>query len=176
MYQQEKVLTGVNVRTLSRFLVFGGLATMLPFFIHIQWVTGPLVNALLIITLFLVGFRYALLLCFIPSLMALAGGLIPLPLAPVIPFIMASNAILVLFVDRLYSANRDNQRGYWIGIAVGAAMKYAFLALSLAALSQLLAKSPVVVRAAALFSWPQLVTALAGGLIAWTVLKWLKRL
>ena len=52
---KEKVMAQVNTRAIAQFLGLASVATILLFFIHLQWITGPLVNAILIILLFLVG-------------------------------------------------------------------------------------------------------------------------
>src|SRR5680860_819998 len=100
---KENVLAEVNTKALINFLALAGTATILPFFIHVQLFTGPIINAIFVIALFLVGIRSALIICLIPSLMALSGGLIPAILAPVTPFIMISNAIFVLAIDWFYN-------------------------------------------------------------------------
>ena len=175
-YIKEKAFGLVNVRALTQFLALSGIATVMPFYIHLQWVTGPLVNALLIITLFLVGVRSALVLCLIPSLMALAGGLLPAVLAPVVPFVMISNVILVLTVDWFYNAAKNADKGYWLGVVFGAGAKFLFLLLSVNFITDLLLKQELAVKVAQMMSWPQFATALTGGLIAYGALKWLKRL
>lgn len=173
---KEKVAAQVNARAIGQFLGLASVATILPFFIHLQWITGPLVNAVLIILLFLVGIRSALAVSLIPSLMALAGGLLPAILAPIVPFIMISNVILVLSVDQLYNRVKDTAKGYWAGIAVGASLKFLFLYGSVSIIGKLLIKQELVFKVAQLFSWTQFATALTGGMIAWIVLKWLKRI
>lgn len=175
-YLKIKTMEGVDTRAIATFLGFAGVATMMPFYIHLQWLTGPLVNAILIIVLFLVGIRSALVLCLVPSLMALAGGLLPVVLAPVVPFIMISNTLLVLTVDWFYLNIKDNARGYWYGVILGAALKFAFLYLSVAYIGRLLVKQELTAKVAQMMSWPQFATAVVGGLIAWFVLKWLKRI
>ncbi len=175
-YLKIKTMEGVDTRAIATFLGFAGLATIMPFYIHLQWLTGPLVNAILIIVLFLVGIRSALVLCLIPSLMALSGGLLPAVLAPVVPFIMISNTLLVLTVDWLYLNMKDNSRGYWYGVFLGSALKYAFLYFSVSYIGRLLLKQELTIKVAQMMSWPQFATALAGGAIAWVVLKWLKRI
>jgi len=104
---QEKVTTLVDTRVITKFLILGSTATVLPFLIHIQWFTGPIINAILILTLFLVGIRSAFVVCLVPSLMALSGGLLPAILAPIIPFIMISNVIFVLTICHSYSWRND---------------------------------------------------------------------
>jgi hypothetical protein len=171
---KEQTLEKVNVQQLTRFIGLAGIATALPFFIHLQWFTGPIINAILIIVLFLVGIRSAIVIALVPSLMALSGGLLPAVLAPVVPFIMISNAILVLTVDRFYDW-RPSLTGYWQGVVAGAILKFVFLYLSVGWITKLLLKQELAAAVTKMMSWPQLATAILGGLIAFAVLKWLKR-
>jgi len=175
-YAKEQVAARVNIRAITQFLGLAGVATMLPFFIHLQWVTGPIINAILIISLFLIGIRSALVISLVPSLMALSGGLLPAILAPVVPFIMISNAILVLSIDQIYQRVKDDKKGYWLGVIAGSAVKFIFLYFSVYAIGPLLLQQELAVKVAQMMSWPQLATALTGGLIAFIFLKWLKRI
>ena len=175
-YIKENVLSKPNIASLANFLVLASIAVFTPFFIHVQWLTGSIVNAVLIIVLFTVGVRSALVLCLIPSLMALAGGLIPPILAPIIPFIMMSNVMLVLVVDRVYYYFKNDLKGYWFGLMSGAVLKFAFLYFSLNIISKLLIKQELMAKVAQMMSWPQLATAITGGFIAWIFLKKIKRI
>ena len=172
---KEQTLAKVNVQSLTQFVGLAGIATALPFFIHPQWITGPIINAILILVLFLVGIRSAMVVALVPSLMALAGGLLPAVLAPVVPFIMISNAIFVVTIDWFYNQMKDSSQGYWQGVAAGAILKFAFLYLSVSWITKLLLKQELAAAVSKMMSWPQLATAVLGGLIAWVVLKWLKR-
>ena len=172
---QNKTLEKVNIQSLTIFLSLAGIATVLPFLIHLQWLTGPIVNAILIIVLFLVGIRSAMVLCLVPSLMALSGGLLPAVLAPAVPFIMISNVILVLSVEWVYENMKNEQKGYWLGVLIGAGLKFLFLFTSVKLIGGLLLKPELTGKIAQMMSWPQFATALTGGMIAWAVLKWLKR-
>ena len=107
--------------------------------------------------------------------MALAGGLLPAILAPVIPFIMISNVIFVLSIEWIYNQSRNEAKGYWLGVLVGAGLKFLFLLASVNLIGRLLIKQELTIKVAQMMSWPQFATAVAGGLIAWAVLKWLKR-
>lgn len=175
-YVQEQILTRVNLRSIAKFLGLAGVATLLPFFIHLQWITGPIINAILILLLFLVGIRSALVVCLIPSLMALAGGLLPAVLAPVVPFIMISNVIFVLSVDWLYNQNKKEFNGYLLGILIGAGLKFLFLLVAVSFIGRLLIRQELTIKVAQMMSWPQFATALTGGLIAWAILRWLNRI
>lgn len=159
--------TGVMVKFLSLAIV----ATFLPFFIHLQWVTGPIVNAVLILALILVGIRSALIIALIPSVIALSSGLLPAILAPMVPFIMISNVILVLSVDWFYRNMKNGQVGYWTGVGIGAMLKFLFLFASVDVISRLLLKKELAIKVAQMMSWPQLATALAGGVLAWVFLR-----
>ncbi|MFA4941603.1 MAG: ECF transporter S component [Patescibacteria group bacterium] len=175
IYTQENALVRVDAAAIAKFLGLAVTATILPFFIHLQWVTGPIINAILILILFLVGIRSALVVCLVPSLMALSGGLLPAILSPVVPFIMISNVIFVLSIDWLYNQNKNEIKGYWLGVIVGAGLKFLFLLLSVNFIGKLLIKQELTIKVAQMMSWPQFATAIAGGLIAWAILKWLKR-
>ena len=113
---KEQILDKVNTQNLAKFIILAGVALFLPFLIHLQWITGPIINALLILILFLVGIRSALVVALIPSLMALAGGLLPAVLAPAVPFIMISNVIYILTIDRFYDRSKNSETGYIRGI------------------------------------------------------------
>lgn len=172
---KEQTLEKVNVESLTRFIGLAGAALFLPFFIHLQWISGPIINAILILVLFLVGIRSAMVVALVPSLMALAGGLLPAILAPAVPFIMISNAIFVLSIDRIYDWSKNTGRGYWLGVLAGAMLKFIFLYVSVGWITKLLLKQELAVKVAQMMSWPQFITAVLGGLIAWAILKWLKR-
>ena len=172
---QEKVTTLVDTRVITKFLILGSAATVLPFLIHIQWLTGPIVNAILILILFLVGIRSAFVICLVPSLMALSGGLLPAILAPVVPFIMISNVIFVLTIDYFYNNIKDTKKSYWIGVVAGAFLKFIFLLISVEFIKNLLIKQELAVKVAQIMSWPQFATVIVGGMIAFIVLKFLKK-
>jgi hypothetical protein len=173
--QQQRTLTKAlaipDTAVAVKFLSLAIVATFLPFFIHLQWITGPVVNAVLILALILVGIRSALILALIPSVIALSSGLLPAILAPVVPFIMLGNVILVLSVDWFYKRMKNDQAGYWIGVGVGAFLKFLFLFLSVELISELLLKQGLAMKVAQMMSWPQLATALAGGVLAWIFLR-----
>lgn len=172
----EQTLDKVDVMSLLKFLGLATTASILPFYIHIQWLTGPIVNALLIIVFFIVGIRSALVLCLIPSLMALVGGLIPAILAPVVPFIMIGNVIYIISIDRIYTYFINKKYAYLYGVVIGAIAKFIFIYFSTSFIAKLIIKQELMQKVAQMMSWPQLATAVMGGMIAWIVLKWLKRI
>lgn len=176
IYTKEKTLTQINAQEVVKFLSMASIAVLLPFFIHVQWLTGPIINAILILVLFLSGIRGALVVCMIPSMIALAGGLLPAILSPVVPFIMVSNAILILTIDWFYNKSKSLAKGYWIGVLAGSGLKFLFLFFSVNFISRLLIKQELAIKVAQMMSWPQFATAFIGGMIAWIILRFLKRI
>ena len=166
-----KTLAVPDARMAVKFVSLAAVATFLPFFIHLQWVTGPIVNAILIITLFLIGIRSAFVIALIPSVVALGSGLLPAPLAPMIPFIMMGNVILVLAVDWFSRNIKNAEKGYWMGVGMGALLKFALLYYSADIVIGLLLKQQLAVKVAQMMSWPQFATAVAGGVLAWGFLR-----
>ena len=171
-----KTLNKVKILALVNFLILGGVLSIIPFYIHAQWIAGPMVNALLILTLFVVGAREALILSLVPSLMALSGGLIPAVLAPVIPFIMLSNIIFIYLIDRFSLMFKNSDRSYWIGLFVASFSKFIFLYFSVNIISKLLIKQELLANVAQMMSWTQFFTAFSGGMIAFIFLKFIKRI
>jgi len=172
---RERVASLSNIRLVTQFIVLASTATMLPFFVHAQWLTGSLINAILILTLFMVGIRGAFFVCLIPSIMALSGGLLPAVLAPVVPFIMMSNVLYVLSIDWIFKVGKESEWGYWLGITIASAIKFLFLFLSVGLISDLLQKSELSTKIAQILTWPQLYTAFIGGMVAFVVLKVVKK-
>src|SRR6056297_596984 len=176
IYLKEKALEQADVKAIAQFLVLATVATALPFYFHIQAITGPIINAVFILALFLLGIRSALVICLIPSLMALSGGLLPAVLAPVAPFIMIGNVILVLVLDWCYRNFASQKKGYWIGVILSSGLKFLFLYFSISVISELLIKESLAIKVAQMMSWPQFATAVAGGIIAFAVLKPLNKI
>ncbi len=138
------------------FLVVG----IVPVFLHSQWITGPLVNAALLIAAVLVGPADAIMLGLIPSTVALSSGLLPLPLAPMIPFIMIGNGLyIILFLK----AEKFSRMGAVIMASLG---KFLFLFVTSKFILSALLSSPLAEKVSIMMSWPQLMTALIGGVIA----------
>lgn len=172
---EEEEMEKVDTQTIAWFLGLSGTAMTVPLIVHLQPFSGPIINAILILILFIVGIRSALVVALVPSLMALAGGLLPPILAPAVPFIMVSNVIFIITIDWFYNTATEPQKGYWSGVLAGAALKFVFLLMSVQFVTKLLLKQEVAPKVSQIMSWPQFATAVAGGAIAWVVLKWLKK-
>lgn len=163
---QVKVLEGVKWESIVWFVGLMLVASILPRFVHNQFVTGPIVNAVLFIAAVELGVGNAILIGLVPSVVALVSGLLPIPLAPMVPFIMISNAILIIIFSYLRKLN------YWGGVLGATLFKYAFLYLTSTIVVNLIANKSIAAKAAAtMMAWPQIVTALAGAVIAFGILK-----
>jgi hypothetical protein len=145
---------------ITRFVFLAGIATIAPLF-HQQIITGPIVNATLFAAAIFLGTTSGILIGLIPSLIAFSVGILPIPLAPVMPYIMLSNIILILTFGFLKDKN------YWLAVGVSSFLKFIFLFGSSSFIISLLLKKELAQNTVAMMSWPQLVTALAGGILAW---------
>jgi hypothetical protein len=172
-----KALALENLRIrppLTRFGVLVVLALLIPAFGWPQPVTGPLVNALLIVTADILGLGPALALGLLTPFGGVLHGVLPVPLVVMTPFIALGNAALVVAYQAL------KLRGRWLALGIAAVSKFAVL---FAAVNLLAARPPtlglgdttqlVSIPAAfiQMMSWPQLITALAGGLLASAFLR-----
>jgi riboflavin transporter len=146
-----------------------GIATVAPLF-HQQWVTGPIVNAMFMIAVVLLGSQNAIVLALLPSTIALGAGLLPAILAPMIPFIIISNVILILGFTYL------KEKNFWLGVVVGSILKFVFLWSTSFVVINLLFKKELATNVSAIMSWPQLATALIGGVLAYIFLKSIKKI
>ncbi|MBD3328581.1 hypothetical protein GF340_04725 [Candidatus Peregrinibacteria bacterium] len=154
-----------NAKKAIIFSILFVLAFTIPAFIHSQWITGPLVNAILIFAVLTVGPAEAILLGMMPSIAALSVGLLPLPMAPMIPFIMFGNAILIMLIHWLKKTN------FALALFSGATLKFLLLWGSVSFIISNLVPAQLSANLSVMMSWPQLFTALAGGLIAYSIVK-----
>ncbi|HOJ10931.1 MAG TPA: ECF transporter S component [Clostridiales bacterium] len=133
-----------------------------------NFIVGPLVNAALLIATAATGLWGATTISVIaPFVSALTNKA---PIAPILlpftPFIAIGNFILVLFFYLFMKKNKI------AGIITGSVLKFSFLYASISVFLKVMKvpEGPSKVLNS-LFSWPQLVTALAGGVIALVVIK-----
>ncbi len=127
-----------------------------------QPVTGPLINMMLFISATISGLLGGILIGALTPWIAFVRGILPAPLAPMIPFIMAGNAVLVV---SYFGLKRVNQ---YLAVIVASVIKFAVLALAVNFLVE------VPEQIAAMMQLPQLLTALAGGVLALVLLRLLE--
>jgi uncharacterized membrane protein len=133
-----------------------------------QPITGPLINAMLFITAILLGnFAGVVLGCLTPVL-AIIHGQLPTPLAPMIPFIALGNVTLVLIYNNL--AREKSQISFsikeFVAILLAAFAKFLFIYLSIKIILPFLLNVTIPEKISMLMATPQLLTALAGGILA----------
>lgn len=163
---RTRIWEKLKVRDIAWFVGVLAIVAVLPHYVHNQFITGPIVNATLFIAAVILGAGNAILIGLVPSVVALVSGLLPAPLAPMVPFIMISNAIMVIVFTYAKKVN------YWAGVTGGALFKYAFLYLTSTIVVGLISNQNIAAKAAAtMMAWPQIVTAIVGGIIAFGVLK-----
>ncbi len=135
--------------------LFAAAAGIVPSLGLRQEITGPLVNAMLLLAVGAVGIPSAMALGALPSLVAIGRGTHPVALLPMVPFIVLGNAAFVGVFGIL--------RGRNFAIASGIASVIKLAVLSLTAMYVVHLPGPL----AAMMGLPQLYTALAGAVIAY---------
>lgn len=163
-------LVKFDYKSIVWFIGLMAVAIILPRFIHNQFVTGPIVNATLFLGAYYLGSGPAILVGLVPSVVALSSGLLPMPLAPMVPFIIISNTILIT----VFNWSRKIHLGS--SVILSSLAKYAFLYLSSVLVIKTILPSVLATKAmAVMMAWPQLVTALAGAIIAFGIINIIKK-
>lgn len=164
---KEKII--VSTKSSRNKIIFSILLLLIiaivPVLVHTQWFTGPLVNAILLLTCIFVGPMEAVIFGLVPSLVAFSTGLLPFPLAPMIPFIMVANAIYVAIFYYIYKNN------FLLAVLISSFVKFLFLHLTVSFLMGNFLEEKFLQKLALMMSWPQLATALFGGVIAYFIFK-----
>lgn len=148
------------------FVLMLGISMAAPLLRLPQLITGSIVNATLLVTAVVLGPRAAISVGVLPSLFAVISGQLPPGLVPLVPLIMVGNTLLVIV---FHLARR---RGCWVAVVAASVVKFCWLfgSTTLLTLTTGLLAGPAAVLALAMMGWPQLVTALCGGGIAFAVL------
>jgi len=172
MLEKEEAISQVDYRkVLAKVFqasIFVFIAILAPYFLN-QFLTGTIINAMLFIAVVMVGIEYAFFLCLIPSLVSIYTGLLPIVLAPMIPFIIMGNIILVLIFNKFYKKN------FWLGAVPASLAKFIFIwCLGMILASSIL--SGIASKLMLMASWPQLATALMGAVIAYIFLRIVKKI
>ncbi len=172
MMKSHKTFTKTLSLTRSKVGIFAllvAISIILPGFIHSQWITGPIINATLLLATVFVGPMEAVVLGLMPSAVALSSGLLPLPLAPMVPFIMLGNAVLIVTFHYLKTQN------YALRLGLAALLKFAFLHYAVVLVMSDLLEQGIVSKLLVMMSWPQFFTAIIGGALIYPLIKNLKK-
>lgn len=139
-----------------------------------QLVTGSCVNAVLAVTVLIVGLSGGITVALISPILAYWLGIAPQILT--VPAIMAGNTVFVVLLYVIAGSNSKNYVRQVLAWVAAAAAKFAVLYAAVVYLicgvlsERLLAagvlKPPMLKALPATFSWPQFITALIGGAVA----------
>ena len=146
-----------------------------------QIITGSLVNMMLIISAAIVGMSSGVTIGVLSSILATLLGMGPI-FPQITPLIAAGNAILVVIICIGFNMTGGlkggaSAAGKLAVVAVAAAVKCGFLWLTVPKMLGLIAevKPPQAKMLTIMFSWPQAITAVIGGLLALAVLPAVKK-
>lgn len=150
-------------RTIARFIALLSVAIFAPA-LNSQALTGTIVNATLFVAAVVIGVPGAILIGIIPSVVSAMTGLLAPAILPMVPFIVVSNAILIVLFAKL------GTKSYWKGMVVASFVKFAFLSIVSLFVIRLFVPAKVASQLALMMTWPQLFTAISGGILAYLVL------
>ena len=146
-----------------------------------QFVTGSMVNLILLVSVFVIGLAGGLTVAIASPFLASLAGIGP-AFIQIVPFIAAGNAIFVLLAwpvrKRISRFNAKDTCFAAIGLITASTAKFLFLWISLVIVALPLIpgiKEMQVKIIGAAFTWPQLLTAIIGSVLAMVVVPLLKR-
>jgi hypothetical protein len=139
-----------------------------------QLVTGSVVNAILAVTVLVAGLSSGITVAVVSPVLAYLLGIAPQILT--VPAIMIGNAVFVVLLRVIAGKESSGITRRVLAWGVAAAAKFGVLyaivvwlvcgVLSESLLASGMMKAPMLKTLPAMFSWPQLITALIGGAVA----------
>lgn len=129
-----------------------------------QYATGTGINAVLITAVGVCGLPWAAAIGFMTPMLAVLLGVQPPATIVLVPFIIAGNIVYAALFRILKNNN------IYIGVVAAAFAKFVLL---YTAANIIVSRLPAPIKLA--FSFPQLITALAGGAIAIVILRMAKK-
>lgn len=166
------------IRKLIRIVVLLTLTLMIQIIGLPQLITGPLINMMLLITALILDPVSGIILGVITPMLALLRGQLPPVLAPMVPFIMVGNAILVGVFSVIRGSRHKNiltSVQIWIALILASLCKTLWLFLTARFLLPLLLGRQLPELMILAMSFPQFVTAVAGGILALIIYELLHR-
>lgn len=150
----------VVCQMLRPFITLPGLGSTL--------VIGSLVNASLAVSSVVVGLWGGIIISIIAPIIAFMQQHIAF--VWMVPIVAAGNLVLVVIYSRFYQKNK------WMAIGLSSLIKAVALYLLVkAAINIVMAPEQAAKTLSLMFSWPQFITAVVGGVLASFVLKILSR-
>lgn len=156
MTNTQEITIPYSRNKIYEWALYAILIGVAPLILHEQWITGPIVNALLVATTLRIGAKQAFLLAIIPSSAALATGTLPIILSPTIPVIIIGNMLLISGIQRL-------KKTPFLGVLFGSVIKFIWLTIASQWILQFFLSESVLGKVSTMLSWPQLATAIIGG-------------
>jgi len=158
----------LNTKTITQTGLLLGVALAVQSFHLPTYITGPAINAVLIVAAVFPGILGGVFLGCLTPLAALMMGIVHPIAVPLVPVIMAANTILVTV---FYFLRRKNE---YVALLAAAFSKYLIFYISVNYLLSLFGiKIPIPLLTA--FQLPQLFTALVGGGIGMVIIKYLEK-
>jgi len=167
----EKRSKGINEQlTKTGVLLALALCFQIGLFPLAQPAVGPLVNMTLLVATFVIGPIPAVVIGSITPLMAFMLGIMPLPV--LLPVVMLGNTT---FIVAFYLLSTKIPKKYQVvPLLVSAFAKYVIMATMIRFIGQFVMPGMPVTMIQA-FSLPQFYTAIVGGIIALTIMRYLPK-
>ncbi|MDF2988163.1 MAG: hypothetical protein K0R50_3673 [Eubacterium sp.] len=136
-----------------------------------NFIVGPLVNMCLLVAAMTAGVAGGITIAILSPFTSLINNNAPVAAAllPFAPVIAVANIIFVLAFYLLYNKNK------YVGLAVAALLKFGVLFLAIRLFLNIFSFPKFTARLLEMFSWPQLITALVGGIVAIPVIYSLRK-
>jgi hypothetical protein len=169
----------ISIKTITYTALFLALTIVFQQFkVLSQFITGPIINAILIIATLYIGLASGSIIAILSPIFAVLINPAPLMLAvpTMVPLIILANLLIV------FATSYFKEKNLMAGLAIGSVLKASFLWLGVSYIIlplfgvSLAPKLKLAAQAA--FSYNQLITALVGSLIAyliWLTLKKIKK-
>ena len=147
-----------------------------------QPITGPLVNAMLLLTALIINTTAGVMLGCITPVVAILRGQLPPALAPMIPFIVLANSVFVVVfgqIHHIFFSNKQTRKRYLINIFAlfaSSLCKFLLLVLSVNILLPVFFGTDIPEIFIAAMTFTQFFTAMIGGLFALFLFKLLMKL
>lgn len=136
-----------------------------------QFITGSCVNAVLAFSGLAVGLSNGVVVAILSPFFAFMLGIGP-KLLPIVPCIAAGNLVYVLIIAIISGKGLNDTKN---AVSVGAGAVVKFIVLQYLVVNVVCTKLPLKAQQIAtftkMFSWPQLVTAFVGGILAMLIAK-----
>lgn len=132
-----------------------------------SFIVGPLVNSIILVTVMVADLKFGIIVALCTPVLAALTGQLAAPMVPFSPFIMFGNAIYAAAFG-LFAKNVKTY-GSIAGIGAGSLLKALWLMMSvkfLVPLFKVNIPKPALAKLSVVMSYPQFITALAGGVIA----------